>query len=504
MQSRTHEVERKLAVHGPFDLPDLSQIEDVTSVEEASPQRLRATYYDTADLRLARNGITLRYRSGEDAGPIWTVKLPVDGAAFTRDEVNVQGSGSSVPREASDLVTAFVRSEHLTPVTRIHTRRKRLNLLNGSGDTGTEVVDDEVSVVEGSRVVSRFRELEVEDKGAGPRAVARVAAVLQDAGAVAGDSTPKALRALGARANAEPDIVPPKKISSKKPAGRAVERSLASGTYRMIANDPGTRLGAEESVHQMRVAARRMRSDLRTFGPLVGENWARSLVTELKWIADRLGEVRDLDVMQMRLRKAGGGMEDSLASLFASMDAKHDVARDHLLEGLRSDRFVSLLDRLVEASHSPVLTKAAEEQSCAEALPPLVREAWQILARRARSLRPGDPDGDFHRVRILAKRARYAGEAVAPSLGKKVGKQASTFAARCADVQDVLGTLQDAVVSAGMVRHLAEEHHGDGPFNLALGRLLERQELALRESKQSWPKVWASLDKPKNVAWLES
>jgi CHAD domain-containing protein len=171
---------------------------------------------------------------------------------------------------------------------------------------------------------------------------------------------------------------------------------------------------------------------------------------------------------------------------------------------LRSNRYVSLLDRLVEASHSPVLTSVAEEQTCAKALPPLVREAWLKLARRARSLRPGDPDVDFHRVRILAKRARYAGEAVAPSLGKKVGKQARTFASRCADVQDVLGTLQDSVVSAGMVRHLAEEHHEDGPFNLALGRLLERQELALREAKQSFPKVWASLDKPKNLAWLES
>jgi len=499
-----HEVERKLAVNGPFELPDLGRIEGIGSVAEASPQRLRATYYDTEDLRLARNGITLRYRSGEKDDPVWTVKLPVDGAAFTRDEIDVEGSGSAVPRAASELVTAFVRSERLSPVTRIHTRRRRLNLMNGSGEVGTEVVDDVVSVVEGSRVVARFRELEVEDKGAGARAVERVAAALERAGAVAGDSSPKAIRALGARANAPADVVPPKRISPKQPAGRAVRGSLASGTYRMIANDPGTRLGSEEAVHQMRVAARRMRSDLRTFHPLVDEAWARSLETELKWIADRLGEVRDLDVMQMRLRKAGGGMEDSLDSLFASMDDKHDTAREHLLEALRSNRYVSLLDRLVEATRNPPLTPAATEQTCAEALPPLVMGAWRKLARRARSVRPGDPNDDFHRVRILAKRARYASEAVAPSLGKKVGKQAGRFAQRCADVQDVLGALQDAVVSAGMVRHLAEEHHGDGPFNLALGRLLERQELATREAKQSFPKVWASLDKPKNLAWLET
>jgi CHAD domain-containing protein len=497
------EAEQKLAVQGPFDLPDLGGIPGVSSVEAGARQQLRATYYDTADLRLARNGITLRYRSGEKPGPMWTVKLPVDGAVFTRDEVHFKGSGSSVPRDAADLVTAFVRSETLTPVARIHTRRKRFDLFAGESAPGTEVVDDEVSIVESGRVVTRFRELEVEDKGAGTEIIENVATALQEAGAVLGDSTPKAIRALGARAASSPDIVPPKKISPREPAGRAVQGSLASGTYRLMANDAGTRLGSEEAIHQMRVAARRMRSDLRTLHTLVDENWAMGLGAELKWIANQLGEVRDLDVMQARLRKAGGGMEDSLDSLFASMDAKHEVARERLLEALRSKRYVVLLDSLVEATRRPALTDTAEELSCAEALPPLVKEAWRKLARRARSLRPGDPDEDFHRVRILAKRARYAAEAVAPSLGKKVGGQASSFASRCADVQDVLGTLQDGVVSVSMVRHLAQEHRQDGAFNLALGRLLERQEITTREAKQSFPKVWASLDKPKNLKWLE-
>ena len=496
------EVEVKLAVHGPFELPDLGTVEGVASVEQGAAQHLRATYYDTDDLRLARNGITLRYRSGEDDGAVWTVKLPVDGAAMVRDEINIEGSGNSIPRPAADLVTAFVRSASLSPVTRIQTRRRRWSLLNDEDGAGTEVVDDEVSVLEGSRVVARSRELEVEDKGAGHDVLLRISDVLQEAGAMAEEQVPKAVRALGARAAAAPDVVPPKKISPKDPAGRAVRGSLASGTYRMMANDPGTRLGGEDSVHQMRVAARRMRSDLKTFGPLVDEAWATSLETELKWIAAALGEVRDLDVMQARLRKAGGGMEESLDPLFASMDSKHDVARERLLEALRSNRYVELLDRLVEACHEPALTEAANKQTCAEALPPLVNQAWRKLARQARSLRPGDPDEDFHEVRISAKKARYAAEAVAPSLGKKIGKQANNFTSRCADVQDVLGTLQDAVVSAGMVKHLAAEHRNDGPFSLALGRLLERQEHNAREAKQSFPKVWDTLDKAKNLEWL--
>ena len=500
------EVELKLAVHGPFDVPELSSVDGVAEVAEARPQHLRATYYDTEDLRLARNGITLRYRSGEEPGATWTVKLPVDGVSSKvsrREEINVTGGASTVPRAAADLVTAFARSAPLAPITRIHTRRNRWNLITGEGVVGTELVDDEVSITEGSRVVARFRELEIEDKGAGEDTLEKVGDALRAAGAMSGDQTPKAVRALGARATAAPDVVPPKKISPKEPAGHAVGASLATGTLRLMLNDPHTRLGDEDAVHQMRVAARRMRSDLRTFGPLVEAGWAEALVAELKWVADALGEVRDLDVMQGRLRKAGGGMEDSLGPLFESMDVKHDVARDRLIEALRSSRYTDLLDGLVEAGHSPVLTEAAAEP-CAEALPRLVKEAWRKLARRARSLRPGDPNEDFHRVRILAKRARYAAEAVAPSLGKKVGKQAQSFASDCADVQDVLGTLQDAVVSAGMVRHLATEHATDGSFNLALGRLLERQDHNAREARQRFPKVWGSLDKTKNLSWLGS
>jgi inorganic triphosphatase YgiF len=499
------EVELKLAVHGPFDIPELRSVDGIAEVAESKAQHLRATYYDTDDLRLARNGITLRYRSGEDPGPMWTVKLPVDGApskVTTRKEINVPGSASTVPREAAELVIAFARSAPLSPVTRIHTRRNRWSLMSDDGEIGTELVDDEVSITEGSRVVARFSELELEDRGAGEDTIEKVGEALRAAGAMAGDQTPKAVRALGARATLAPDVVPPKKISPKEPAGNAVRASLAAGTLRMMVNDPYTRLGSEDAVHQMRVAARRMRSDLRTFGPLVEEGWAEALGVELKWVADALGEVRDLDVMQGRLRKAGGGMEDSLDPLFESMDLKHEVARERLMEALRSSRYTDLLDRLVEAGRRPVLTEAAAEP-CGEALPRLVREAWRNLARRARSLRPGDPDADFHRVRILAKRARYAGEAVAPSLGKKVGKQASSFASGCADIQDVLGTLQDAVVSAGMVKHLAIEHRIDGPFNLALGRLLERQEHNAREARQRFPKVWGALDKTKNLNWLD-
>ena len=70
------EREIKLALPGRFTMPALALDGDALEVAAMPDQQLRATYYDTADLRMARNGVTLRYRTGEAETPRWTLKLP--------------------------------------------------------------------------------------------------------------------------------------------------------------------------------------------------------------------------------------------------------------------------------------------------------------------------------------------------------------------------------------------------------------------------------------------
>ncbi|MGH8576212.1 MAG: hypothetical protein ACREXX_12475 [Gammaproteobacteria bacterium] len=72
------------------------------------------------------------------------------------------------------------------------------------------VTDDEVSVMDGRRVASRFRELEVELDPSAPSEVAEdILARLRDAGAGPVANVPKIVRALGARAEEPPDVVVP-------------------------------------------------------------------------------------------------------------------------------------------------------------------------------------------------------------------------------------------------------------------------------------------------------
>src|SRR5438067_5351079 len=118
------EVELKLAVEGPF-VPALApERAGVEGIEELAPLDLRATYYDTPDLRLARSGITLRHRTGEADRAPWTLKLPealpnAGRDSSSRAELEFRGPAHMVPDGAEDLVAAFVRAAALTPVARL-------------------------------------------------------------------------------------------------------------------------------------------------------------------------------------------------------------------------------------------------------------------------------------------------------------------------------------------------------------------------------------------------
>src|SRR5439155_1633439 len=81
-------------------------------------------------------------------------------------------------------------------------------------------------------------------------------------------------------------------------AGDVIRNALAASVARLIAHDPGVRLGDDpEDVHQARVATRRLRSDLRTFHSLLDADWTQALRQDLKSIGRDLGAVRDTEVL---------------------------------------------------------------------------------------------------------------------------------------------------------------------------------------------------------------
>lgn len=494
------ETEVKFAAHGSFTIPGFEQHSSVASVEKLPDQDLKATYYDTADLRLARSGITLRHRTGEGDASGWHLKLPVDNGR-TRNELHFPGGPRTVPPGALDLITAHVRREKVVPVETMQTRRRRWLLLGPENAPLAELSDDEVSVFQRGRVVTRFRELELEKREAPEEQFEQLVGSLRDAGATESEPIPKVVRVLGPRATAPSDLPTPTTFHPRSTGADLVKSSLTRGLDRLVENDPLMRQGEPEGVHQMRVAARRMRSDLGTFAPLVDEGWSAALINELRWLGESLGQVRDLDVLRTRLEASAEGSGSALIPLFNRLADEHAAAREEMRSAMADDRYRDLLDRLIEAARQPLLTQKADERASSLA-PRLVGPSWRKLKKAARALDAASPDEDWHRVRIKAKRARYAAEAVLSALGGSQAKGARRFAAGAAQVQEALGGLQDAAVARETIARCLKDAGKDPVLHFAAGRLYETESHSADRSRASFAKVWAKLDRRKSVLWL--
>jgi inorganic triphosphatase YgiF len=489
------EREIKLAVTPSFHLPNL---EDVAAAVETSPvdeRRLETVYYDTPDLRLARWGCTLRLRQGEG----WTLKLPtaMEGRTLNRRELEFPGDGNRPPDAAVALVIAYVRRSTLVPVASLSTVRRRVQLKNRDGAVLAEVVDDDVSVIQGLRIQNRFREVEVELRDpSADHLLDPILARLRHAGASDEDQASKLVRALGARATAAPEVEPILLAPTAR-AGDLVRHVIAVSVASLMRHDPGVRLGDDpEDVHRARVATRRLRSQLRTFRTLLDPAWDNALRADLRWLGAGLGSVRDKQVLSQRLRgrTTALAVDDApiVGELADELQAESEEARARLVLDMRTDRYIDLIERLVEASRAPSLTTQAD-QPAATAMPALARRDWKRLRKGVQRLPESPADADLHRIRILAKRARYAAEAAVPIAGKTV----PLFAEAAAALQDVLGNHQDSATAQRWLRGA-----GSGSRAFVAGELCALEREVAAADRAQWPKVWKKLDRKRLRRWM--
>jgi inorganic triphosphatase YgiF len=198
------ETELKFEVGLDFVLPDLGGLSGGGAVTAPDAALLVASYFDTADLRLAKARITLRRRTGGgDAG--WHLKLPVTAGTRRELQVPLGDDAAAVPPQLASQVSAWVRDEPLQVVAVLETRRTVRRLTSAAGETLAEVADDVVTgrvpgpgVAPGEPVT--WREIEVELARGGPEILAAAGARLTAAGARPSSSASKLGRLLGARA----------------------------------------------------------------------------------------------------------------------------------------------------------------------------------------------------------------------------------------------------------------------------------------------------------------
>lgn len=504
------EIERKYEAPGRPEWPDLTGIAGVASVADQGTVDLDATYYDTVDLRLAAVGITLRRRTGgEDSG--WHLKLPVDGD--TRDEIRQPlRAAEQVPLSLARLVRAHTRDLPLKPIARLRTSRGVRHLFDRQGRLVAEVCLDRVSAQRmdaGGPGATEWVEIEVELKGDEDGALLDAAERrFAEAGIERSAAASKLARALGDQPAGEhakrlrkrgDEQGAARSTSGKRrrprTAGEAVLAYLREQVTALLATDIQVRRDTPDSVHQMRVAARRMRSALSTFRMVLDRELTGPIAEELRWLGAELGADRDREVLTERLYQLLNELPraDVLGPVRGRLrtwaGTRRSGTRRRVLAALNSSRHLELLNALDGLLADPPLLPAAAEPA-PKVLAGAVLRDYRRLARRVAAATTQE---ERHDCRKAAKRARYAAEASRSVLGKS----ARPFVRQMKAVQEVLGESQDGVVVREALRDLAGQAHASGEHTFTYGLLDEREAMAASAAQKRFAQVWREASRKK-------
>lgn len=478
------EIELKLALD-PSAAPRLGRISRVPAIAtarrgRAKTGRLVSTYFDTAESRLAREGIALRLRRD---GRRWfqTIKGPplpgAGGGLHARDEFERRLAGPRL--DAAHLATTPWRKLFAKLLTRgeltaqfvTDVTRRTLPLAFSDGTRALFAID--VGAIRTVRNAGRrvpISEIEIEVENGNVVRAFEVALALVDDWPLSVATASKAERGY-ALSRGKPDgwdkpvragTVPLPADASAETALRAVAQECL---HQISANAAGLLHDRDpEWVHQMRIGTRRLRSCLALIAPIAPGGPLDAAVADTKWLAGLLGEARDWDVFaEQTLPPLAEGIAHDPAAvsgmrrLRRRVAARRRSARTAVQDAVRSRRFQRLLLMLGALIAAPRFGAPAETAGNALGAPArafaahlLARRHHKILGRAA-SLAQGTAE-ERHAVRIAAKKLRYAAEFFAPLFADK---HTRVYLKRLGALQDALGHFNDAATATRLAALLA-------------------------------------------------
>jgi CHAD domain-containing protein len=490
--------------------PRLAALPGVDREETAPQQVLEIERYDTDDHRLAGAGAVLEVHQGTRDGeqPQWWLDLPEgDRAEHLRVPVAADaGNPPGVPGELDQLVRGIARERAVRPAGRVRRVRTETRLLGEDGRLLAVVVHDHVTVATLGRStdVESWTDVELRRAGADDELVAELERRIVDTG----------MRQATTEAEAELDRLlrpaPPVRRPAGKPgsAGAALMDYIAKHVERIAEEDLRVRRGEPDSVHQLRVASRRVRSALQAYRRLLDRDRTEPVVEGLRELGQALAPARDAEVLRKRI-SAGldeldpelllGPAKAQVTRHFARIEAEAGAAVLSTLDGERYARLRTALDELLRR---PPLTKRAGRPARKE-LPAQVARAARRLDRAVMvAVDPAAPaterDVAVHAARKAGKRLRYATEVARPA----VGKEAQRFAKALKGFQSALGEHQDTVVARGALRELGAMAHSGGENGFSFGLLYGQDAARAARIEEELPDLWARAWTRRNRRWL--
>jgi inorganic triphosphatase YgiF len=427
-------------------------------------KNLRSIYFDTGTHALKKAGIALRLRRD---GRRWlqTVKIGRSQSVGLMQvgEFETPAPGGKIsfdaipdPNVREELVRR-IAGMPLVPVCETVIRRTAREIALGS-EAVAELAIDVGSIKAGERS-AELREVEFELLHGNPRGLFDIAKALFPTGGVRFSRLPKSARGylLAAEGHIEPPLAPRNARDVPLHEGMTAEQGmrdiLRECVDQIAANAEVLRLlDAPEGPHQLRVGLRRLRSVLGIFAPVAGSAELKRLDAEAHWLAQEVGQLRDLDVAahdMVGVEAADHPDEPCLRQLAEALAKEAKICRGHVRHILTGPRVQSLLFDLLcfaETRGWLVPEDMGQTARLAVSIADMASEAldrrWKKVAKRTRKIETLDV-GQRHELRKELKKLRYAIEFFGPLYEPK---RVARMIQRLKRLQDVFGGLNDAAM----------------------------------------------------------
>jgi inorganic triphosphatase YgiF len=433
---------------------------------------LVSTYFDTPKLLLRKNGVSLRVRQAGKKR-VQTIKTVSAGISPGRGEWEHKLQGDEPDLRAArgtalePLLSGKLKRD-LEPIFATHVQRTFLPLRSGNGQI--ELALDEGHVRAGQKS-SPLAEVELELKkgtasdlfkaarlvaGLAPIKLALKSKSEQGYDLIA-DQPSRAFHGSEIILRHDTSIA-----AAFQVIGRSVLRHIA-------ANEPAVKAADPDGVHQMRVGVRRLRAAIAAFSELLDCKQTEQIKRDLKWLAEKLAPVRDLDVfLKGKIESFEGSNSPTagLPELKSELIYRRDIAAESAKTAIATTRYRLLIFNILEWIEDGKWLKQSRAHGKRK-IRPFAADLFERRTRKARrkAKRAGEVDAHArHKLRIAIKKLRYAlyffetlyshdGSAKALSRYKKYLK----------DLQDNLGALNDIAVHQKLAIKLAAGNGGAKP-----------------------------------------
>jgi inorganic triphosphatase YgiF len=476
-------------------------------------KNLLRIYFDTDDLFLKQRAIALRVRRD---GRRWIQTVKVGGGVkdglHNRIEAEVQIAHDHPDFTKIDdpaLAELFLSPElqgRIRPLFATEFRRKIRLLESPTGDVVEMALDQgKVRIDQGTTIP--ICEVKLELKTGNAAALYEAALVLLDWVPLHLEKGSKAERGYALcipTPPPQPIKAPPLDLRRDVSVSQAFQSIARNCICHLQCNYLGLLTGEDvEYLHQMRIALRRLRSAMGLFSKVAPAINDVGLIAEVRWLAGELGEARDWDVFVTETLPSilSQAVDDpALQALGEKARAIAAAKREKARSAAASQCYQRLLLNLGAWLNRETWRVGARKRRLAMLDQPIHEWSGRLLDKRHNQLmkfgaRLGELSGaEQHMLRIAGKKLRYAAEFLSHL---HPGKDTGQYLKALADLQDILGKLNDHAVTRRLLDELQGKDRPDALHVRAIGEIVGWDICQASTQLESLGRVWSDFTKQK-------